>query len=319
VSAAVRGELQKHLQTSSTASTAVEVDPETREKLASLGYITGGASATVSSTFDPNDGIEVWNLIEKAVQFGQVGDLKQSERLFLDALRLQPDNVMAQKFLANIYRKHGEPQKAIPYLEKAMQSPLHLGDTRYDLAETRFEMEQYSEALQILKPLLLEPSQQPERVLRLAAASALNAGKYEEAERYFAAVLKQNPNDAESWSKYARVLSLTKKDPEALQAYEKLASLRPLKEEEAIQVAAIYLTSNQTGPAEKYFQLAIRSNSKSVAAWKGLALIRLSKNQLPEALEAFLQAGDCEQARKLIAESDQIPPAVLETFKKQCP
>ena len=318
VPTAVRGELQKHLETRSASASATEVDPETREKLASLGYITGSSPTPVSSTFDPKDGIQVWTEIEQAVQFAQMEDYKKSEQLFLSALQSQPDNVMAQKFLANVYRKTGEPKKAIPYLEKAMQSKLHTADTRYELAETNFEMERYANALQILSPLLQEkpPNQ---RVFRLAAASALNAGKYEESARYFEAVLKENPSDSESLTKYARVLSVLKEDTKAIQAYEKLSSLRPLSEEEAIQVAAIYLTLNQPAPAEKYFQMAIGANPRSVPAWKGLALIRLSRNQIPEALEAFVQAGDCEQARNLLKQSDQIPPSILEVYKTQCP
>lgn len=265
VPSAVRAEVQKHLLSSASAASASEVDPETREKLASLGYITGSSSTPVSSTFDPKDGIQVWDQIERAVQFAQIGDYKKSEQLFLNALQSQPDNVMAQKFLANVYRKSDEPQKAIPYLEKAMQSKLHTADTRYDLAETNFEMERYADALQIISPLLKEkpPNQ---RVLRLAAVSALNAGKYEESARYFEAVLKDNPSDPESLTQYARVLSVLKEDTKAIQAYEKLSSLRLLTEEEAIQVAAIYLTSNQPEPAEKYFKMAIRANPQKICS-----------------------------------------------------
>lgn len=316
VPAAARSELQQHM-TATAASAAAEVDPETKEKLTSLGYVTGSAVAPVSSSFDPKDGIAVWDKIETAVQFAQVGDMKKSEQLFIAALQIQPDNVLAKKFLANVYRKEGQDEKAIPLLKSALQSKLHTDETRYDLAEVYYELKQYSEALQILSPLLQNDAGDI-RSLRLAAVCAMNAKQYEQSARYFEQVLQKQPSDSDSLSLYARVLSYSKQDEKAVHAYEKLAAQRSLTEEEVIQVAAIYLTSNRPDEAEKYFQLAVQANAKSIPAWKGLALIHLARQQLPQALEAFLKAGDCVQARRIIEQSSELPPGLLADFKEQC-
>ncbi len=316
VPSAARNELQKHMAVTAV-SAAAEVDPETREKLASLGYVTGSATAPVSSSFDPKDGIAVWDKIETAVQFAQVGDMKKSEELFLAALQMQPDNVLAKKFLANVYRKEGQDEKAIPLLRSALQSKLHTDETRFDLAEVYYEVKQYTEALQTLSPLLQNDTGNI-RTLRLAAVCAMNSKQYEQSAKYFAQVLQKRPSDSDSLSLYARVLSDSKQDEKAVHAYEKLASQRSLTEDEAIQVAAIYLTTNRPAEAEKYFQAAVQANAKSIPAWKGLALIHLAKQQLPQALEAFLNAGDCGEARKIIENSISLAPELLELFHNQC-
>ena len=315
---AVKNELNQHLSTKTNAAQKQEVDPETREKLASLGYVTGSSSSPVSSTFDPKDGIAIWEKIETAVQYAQSGEKTKSEQLFQSVLQQQPDNVIALKFLANLYRTSGQPEKAVPILQKALQSKLHTAETRYDLAESYYELQKYPDVLQTLEPLLKEnPSDA--RALRLAAASSMNSGQYKQSADYFEKLLSIHPNDPDTLTNYAKVLSELKEDTKAIQAYKKLASFRPLKEPEAVQAAAICLTSNQPALAEEFFQAAVQANPNSVAAWKGISLIRLSQGKLPEALDAALKANDCEEARIILKQSDQLPPDSLEAYKKQCP
>jgi hypothetical protein len=95
VPAEFRAEL--NLRTKSVMEAASEsIDPETKEKLASLGYITGSSAKSISSGFDPKDGIGVWTRIEEAVIHAQWGDLEKSKTIFLEVLRQQPENHCAQ-------------------------------------------------------------------------------------------------------------------------------------------------------------------------------------------------------------------------------
>ncbi len=317
VPAGARQELMKHVLAEPAVPPENEVDPETREKLASLGYITGATSVPASSTFDPKDGIKTWNEIETAVQLAQMGRKKESEQRFIVALQQQPDNMIAQKFLAKLYLKDGEPRKALPYLQKALKSNLHDADTRYDIGEAYYELKQYNDALQILDPVL--KNKPDSRTLKFAAGCALAANDYTKSAEYLQNLLEKTPSDSDSLSLYARVLSQLGEDTKAIQAYTQLSSLRTLREEEAVQAAAIFLTSNQAAQAEKYFEIAIQSNPESVPAWRGIALIRLSRGEIPEAIEAFLRAGDCDGARSLLEKVPTLPEKLLESYKNQCP
>src|SRR5262249_26505911 len=139
------------------------------------------------------------------------------------------------------------------------------------------------------------------------------------AAKFFERQLAIKPADYESLTDYARVLSYLQDDQKALAAYEKLASYRPLTEEEAIQVAAIYLTSQKLDAAEKYFELAVKANSKSIPAWKGLALIHASRREWPQAVQAFVEANSCAEANKIVQQAaSEIPSNVMSQFHQKC-
>ncbi|PWT91831.1 MAG: hypothetical protein C5B54_04570 [Acidobacteria bacterium] len=313
-------ELQRHVP-EATASAPLKnysVDPEVQEKLASLGYVTGGSAVPVNSSFDPKDGIEVWGKIEDAVQAEQTGQLEKSKQLFLEALKKQPDNVMAKKFLAATLQKAGQDQEAIQYLQSALKSGLHRNDTMYQLAQAYYGLQQYDQVVKQLDSLLQIDPQNP-KALKMAALASMHLKQYPAAAKYFERQLAIKPADYESLTDYARVLSYLQDDQKALAVYEKLASYRPLTEEEAIQVAAIYLTSQKLDAAEKYFELAVKANSKSIPAWKGLALIHASRREWPQAVQAFVEANSCAEANKIVQQAaSEIPSNVMSQFHQKC-
>jgi arylsulfatase A-like enzyme len=277
-----RSELNKHVQ-KKAANANAEVDPETREKLASLGYVTGSSGSITNSGFDPKDGIKLWTIIEAAVRHAQLNEWKESEKLFRDVLKKQPDNVIAKKFLANVLRKQGKNEEAIPLLESAMKSELHQQETRIDLSETYFEMKKYPESLELLLPVV-------------------NAGK---------------PN-VRALTMGAWLFAHFERDRDALAAYQKLAELRPLREEEALIAAAICLTSRDVISAEKYFSLALKANNKSMQAWKGMGLIQASRQQWDKALDAFLNARDCANAKNVFTKLQNVPSNLENRFNQTC-
>ena len=278
-----RSELNKHRSTNTQAVPNAELDAETREKLASLGYVTGGSGSVVNSGFDPKDGIKLWTTIESAVRHAQLSQWNESETLFRDVLKRQPENVIAKKFLANVLRKQGKNNEAIPLLESAMKSELHQRETLLDLSETYFDMKKYQQSLELILPVVNTGTPNV-RTLTLA-----------------------------TW-----LFSHFERDQDALSAYGKLSALRPLQEKEALNAAGICLTSRDAAGAEKYFRLALDANSKSAPAWKGMGLIHASKEQWENALDAFLNAGDCANAKDIIGKSQNISSSLTDRFQKKC-
>ena len=278
-----RSELNKHRSKNTTAAPNAELDAETREKLASLGYVTGSSGSVVNSGFDPKDGITLWTTIESAVRHAQLSQWNESETLFRDVLKRQPENVIAKKFLANVLRKQGKNNEAVPLLESAMKSELHQRETRLDLSETYFDMKKYPESLELILPVI-NTGMPNVRALTLA-----------------------------TW-----LFSHFERDKDALEAYEKLSALRPLQEKEALNAAGICLTSRDAAGAEKYFRQALDANSKSAPAWKGMGLIHASKKQWENALDAFLNAGDCANAKDIIGKSQNVSSGLTDRFQKRC-
>ncbi len=225
---------------------------------------------------------------------------------------------MAHKFLAAVLHKKGKDPEAIAHLQTALKSPLHRNDTLCTLAEIYVDRKEYPAAQQQLQIVRKEEPGNI-RAQKLSAVILFETKKYDESLVAFDAVLKTDPEDGDSLSYRGRLLSYLKRDREALQAYEKLMAVRPLKENEATQVAAIYLTAQNAIAAEKYFRLAIEANAQSTHAWKGLALILASKQQWAGAFEAFVNAGDCENAKAMMQKAENIPEKEIETFHQKCP
>ncbi len=76
-----RAELNKHSGTVESSGQKNAVDEETREKLASLGYVTGGGTTSIASTYDPKDGMAVWQDIQDGVAFAQRGKFDRRSKV----------------------------------------------------------------------------------------------------------------------------------------------------------------------------------------------------------------------------------------------
>ena len=282
VPSSFHAELRKHAR-GEMSSVAKGVDEETQEKLASLGYVTGSGTRPVASGFDPKDGIELWIEIESAVRDAQLGKYAESEKRFRAVLKKQPDNVIAQKFLANVLRKQNRSDEAILLMQKALKSELHQSETRLHLAEAYIEKKDYSSALQQVS-----------------------------------AILKNDPSHERALTMAAWLESTLKKDTAAVRSYSRLVSVRKLTEEEAMRAAAIHLTNRNNTEAEKYFRLAIQANEKSAPAWKGLGLIHASKQEWKLSLESFVKAGDCESAKRILPQASLTAKEQAE-LQAKCP
>ncbi len=116
---------------------------------------------------------------------------------------------------------------------------------------------------------------------------------------------------AESWS-------AMNEDARALDAYNRLAAVHPLTEEDALQIAAIHLTGKNVAAAEKYFRLAVKLNPQSERAWKGIGLIEASREEWSAATDAFLKAGDCADATQVFARIANPSASISKRFHDQC-
>jgi arylsulfatase A-like enzyme/Tfp pilus assembly protein PilF len=315
VPTSMKREMDRFAATKAVAPQDTQTDPEVRERLASLGYVTGSSSIPEgSATFDPKNGIHTWAKIEASVTSAQLGKLSEAEKGLKDALKDQPDNVIAQKFLANVLSKEKKDDEAISYLKKAMNSKLHQEETRVDLAKLLYAKKEYAETLETVSPVAGKQSQNAV-ALKLAGLSAAHDKQYAIASDYLERALQLSPKDPDCLSTQAGILSHLNRDQDALVKYRTLESVRPLTDEEAVQVAAIFITEKDFANAESYFQKAILANPQSSQAWRGIALIHASRQEWTKSMEAFIKANDCEAAKKLATAH----PELTEMLGKNCP
>ena len=96
-----------------------EEDPETRRRLESLGYLSGGAGAGVGPLPDPKSRIGVVEDLARAVRLGAEGDLAGSEAALRSVLETEPRLVLAWHELGEILERRGRPGPALDAYRRA--------------------------------------------------------------------------------------------------------------------------------------------------------------------------------------------------------
>ncbi len=131
----------------------------------------------------------------------------------------QPDNVIAQKFLANVLAKEKKDDEAIEYLKKAMNSKSSSGKkTRVDLAKLLYAKKDYAQTLETVLPVAGKQTSNAV-ALKLAGLSAAHDKQYQAASDFLERALQLSPKDPDCLSTQAAILSHLNRDQDALEKY----------------------------------------------------------------------------------------------------
>ena len=163
-SAELRSQLQKiidELTPSQKINAAQEVDRETREKLASLGYVSA-VRVTTRRDFGVQDDVKFLlpsiNKAEEAWQMYEGGKREAAITLLMEIIRERKNTDLAYKILAFIYQAQGDTKKAIAALEQGLIAlpsnyeifveymKLLISGQQYDKVISRFEEMKMREA-----------------------------------------------------------------------------------------------------------------------------------------------------------------------------
>ena len=230
-------------------SVSAPVDPETAERLASLGYVSGG---TAGSSIDPKDRIAVWNEIEQAV------DLEKSNA-----------------------------QAAVAVLEKARkadpQNPMILNI----LAEKYAGAEKLKEAEQILTELLKRDPSNTLALSRMAHLQ-LRMGHPAEARRLAEKLLAANPAAAETHIVAAQACLSLRNFKCAEQHLLLVVQIDPLDQESRMDLGNLYLQQDNNAAAEKQFKVVLNTDPQNLQALNGLGTIAYEAKQYSDC-EAWLK------------------------------
>ena len=123
------------------------IDPETEERLAALGYVSGRINLKKldqPAGGDPKDKIALYNLLKLAASLSIEGKLDESAAAVKAALAEDPDIVEAHMVLGNVYKKMKRPEDAIAAYRDALARDEEHQNALFSLAlaykdEGRFE------------------------------------------------------------------------------------------------------------------------------------------------------------------------------------
>jgi tetratricopeptide (TPR) repeat protein len=236
--------------------TPVPVDEQTRQELASLGYVNGGSTREIqlgTDAPDPKDRIAVLGAMEQAGKLLSVHENGRVAQLMEQALRQDPGNPMGHIYLGMALEDTGQLERAVAIYQDAINRGIstdlifaRLGKLYLRLHQPEKAMEAMSRANQI-NPTDLDN-------LRALGLTELQLGHVDEAERTFKAITLQNDHYGAAYNGLGLVAIRRGDDDAARRNFEKAFNLDPSDLEPLINLGVFFETHGNKPLALRYYQ-----------------------------------------------------------------
>jgi arylsulfatase A-like enzyme/Tfp pilus assembly protein PilF len=241
-------------------------DAETRSRLASLGYVGGGASSpkpkstTADSRPSPVGKVDLFQRFEKA--FNQLSSTRpgdaQAALSELEALvAADPRNSVFRGKLAQAWKERGEMDKAVPLYRQAAEDAPDDPEAWYNLAtalQTAGRTAEAGEALQ--KAMHLDPAR-PEAHNTLGIVQ-LAEGKPDKARQEFELAVRLDPRNAQALNNLGNVLKEQGRIDDAEGAYRRAVNAAPRYAEAWNGLGTLEVERDRPSEALSYFEQALR-------------------------------------------------------------
>jgi choline-sulfatase len=311
----LRGELQAWLGRQPAAEGGgAALDREARQKLESLGYVSGRPAPAGAPRPDPKSMIAWDNLLSDAVNASETGRLEEAEALYKDLLRRQPDYIVAydyaaynltkmarggeaisllegavgrglgtDKILAHLglyYQEAGRLDESLATLEKALALSPDVAEVHNDKGVSLFKSGRIEEAAAAFKRALeLDPHYA--MALNNLGNCDLTVKRYREAEADFEAAISFDEGLASSHNGLAAALYRQGRMDEALKSWTRALEIDPRQTEALYNLGRATLRLGRKDEALRYFELYVtyaspQREAKDIEEVKGV-IDRLKK------------------------------------------
>jgi choline-sulfatase len=311
------------LATEPSRTPTAEVDPETAERLAALGYLGGGGSAPgVAGPRDPKDGIRLMPHLNRGMSVVRTDpDLAIRELSFV--LAEDPGLLLARRSLAVAYASAGKHDLAVRELRR-LEKEGHLNaEDGVVLGDNLRFSGRLEEAARVLERTARENPKFPQPWLSLAeihvrkgrldeAAAAFGhvleiapdhiealrglgdlailEQRLDEAGRRYAHILEVEPGDAGAMTKLGVVRMRTGRPGEAVALFRRAIEREPKNGEALLYLAGALAASGHSAEALPFFERALAAGQRNPMALNGLALTRMAVGDRKGAARAFRES-----------------------------
>ncbi len=302
-------EFERKFTASEKKSAATTLDPETLEKLKSLGYVAykaGSEDGGDGKGADPKDKVATLNRILRASDLSRLEKYAEADQVLTEVEREEPELYLVPFQKGENFLAWGKPLLAATEFGNALarnpsfdQAALGLGRTHFLLGQD----EQAATALQLALRL-----NGRNFLARLALAKVYwRENLPQKAEPELQAVVRAHPEFAEGQADYGITLALLGKYREALTALERGIHLGF---RDAIVYNYLGITRAELGDhtqAVEDYQQAVALNPRYTAAYINLALQYRKNGQPEKALSYYRKA--CQFSDELCRQyAPQFPP-----------
>jgi arylsulfatase A-like enzyme/predicted Zn-dependent protease len=232
-----------------------KIDPETREKLAALGYIgsfTDSKKLEGKPLANPKEKILVFNELSRAREMGMNGQVDEAVGVIRGIIATDPDIGDAYFSIGNIYFKARRFKEAIPYFEEALAR----------------------------KP-------DDSFCVMNIANSYVNMGKPGDGESFVIDYLKKGFSDPQLYFLLGTLTFLQKKYDDALKYYDECLSYNSDLAAAHNAMAAIYIVRDDLPSAEKHIASALAIDPKLSNLNYNRAELLEKQGRLQEAADAY--------------------------------
>jgi choline-sulfatase len=250
------------IEAGAVAAPRSPADTETRARLASLGYATGGtakpkaaAAGANSSKIDPKAMVDLFQRFERAndrLQDGDAAALSELEAL----VAADPANPVFRGKLAEAWRNRRDFAKAVPLYQQAAAAAPEDPDSWYNLAAALQEAGRLAEARSAIERGLKLDASRPEAHNTLGIVE-MGEGKLEPARREFELAAQLDPRNARALNNLGNVLKAMGRLDDAEHAYQRSAALAPRYAEPLNGLGTLEVERDRPRAALPYFERAL--------------------------------------------------------------
>jgi len=279
------------MRKSAVAKTTTTVDEETRQKLASLGYIAP-SSAVTKGTEDPVKMAPLFRRFEEATWALNGGREKEAIATLDQLVKDDPANPVFRASLGRALRREGQLEPAIKLYREAVAISPSDAEAWYNLAVALQEAGHAQEGAIAIREALRRDTRRPEAHNALGIAYT-NEGNLKAAEAEFRAALDIDPHNARAYNNLGNAMREMNRLDEARDAYQHATQLAPRYVDPLNGLGVIDVQQDRSRDAIAQFDAALRiaPNFYEAMLNRGIALkVSGDKAAADEQFRKFLAA-----------------------------
>lgn len=263
-----------------------DVDDETHEKLAALGYVGafGGPKITDPSRLpDPKDKIDLFNQITSARMDSLDGKSDEAISKFKQVLASDPGIVDAHFMMGNEYFKTGKYPEALEAFKKALELKPDYEFAMINMANTYRRMGKLEEALAGFEYFL---KKNPDNTQVLARIGELYLAKQEpdKALTYLNQALKENPDTSWVVNSIGVAYFQKKQYKEAEASFRKALQLNPKINMAHFNLAQLFDLEKNMEAAQREYVLELEVSPKNFKAAFNLGRIYVGQGKVDQGI-----------------------------------
>lgn len=266
-------ELQKKIwevagqQSKQETVTSTPVDPQTRQELESLGYVSAGTPREIqlgTPAADPKDRTDVLRVLAQVEQSLNRKAFARAAQLMTEGLKRDPTNSLGMIYLATAFEKMGNYPRAIEVYRRAIAAKRGTDQAYTRLGKAYLRLHQLDKAVEAMaRANEINPTDLDNLRNLGTAYLQLNPPRIDEAEKAFKAIVVQNDKYAAAYNGLGLVAIQRGNGDAARQNFEKAVELDSAEVEPLLNLGVLYQKTGHREEALRYLNMFLAKAPRS--------------------------------------------------------